>query len=92
MVTELLGDIPILGKLFTTTRTDTHRTDLVIIITPRLVQGPNEYVPCTVTPIPGGAVPALGWPAVSPVPSLSTSPALPLMPVTPVVPAVPAKP
>ena len=82
----LLGDIPILGKLFTTTRTDTHRTDLVIIITPRLVQGPNEYVPATVTPIPGGAIPALGLPAVSPVPGMTTSPVVPLVPVAPVAP------
>ncbi|AXH00877.1 type II secretion system protein GspD [Deinococcus wulumuqiensis] len=37
----LLGDIPVLGKLFTTTRTETHRSDLVIVVTPRLVVSPN---------------------------------------------------
>jgi len=37
----LLGDIPILGKLFTTTRTETRHTDLVIVVTPRLVVSPG---------------------------------------------------
>ncbi|AFZ67196.1 type II secretion system protein GspD [Deinococcus peraridilitoris] len=38
----LLGDLPIIGKLFTTTRTETRNTDLVIIVTPRLVLSPNQ--------------------------------------------------
>ncbi|WP_221091308.1 type II secretion system protein GspD [Deinococcus aquaedulcis] len=41
----LLGDIPVLGKLFTTTRTDTRRSDLIIVVTPRLVMSPNETPP-----------------------------------------------
>ncbi|WP_254605491.1 type II secretion system protein GspD [Deinococcus sp. JMULE3] len=41
----LLGDIPLLGKLFTTTRTDTRRSDLIIVVTPRLVLSPNEPLP-----------------------------------------------
>lgn len=32
-----LGDIPLLGQLFTTTRTDIHNTDLIIVVTPRLI-------------------------------------------------------
>lgn len=40
-----LGDIPVLGKLFTTTRTDTRRSDLIIVVTPRLVLSPNEPLP-----------------------------------------------
>lgn len=32
-----LGDIPILGALFTTTRTEQRHSDLIIIVTPRLV-------------------------------------------------------
>ncbi len=47
----LLGDIPFLGALFTTTRTDTHRSDLIIIVTPRLVMSPNEQSP-TLAPKP----------------------------------------
>lgn len=39
------GDMPILGRLFTINRTDTHRFALVIVITPKLVQGPNDDVP-----------------------------------------------
>jgi Flp pilus assembly secretin CpaC len=34
-----LMDIPILGELFKTTVTDEHFTDLVIVVTPRLVGG-----------------------------------------------------
>ncbi|MBZ9751731.1 type II secretion system protein GspD [Deinococcus sp. HMF7604] len=41
----LLGDIPLLGKLFTTTRTDTRRSDLIIVVTPRLVMSANETPP-----------------------------------------------
>lgn len=33
----LLGDIPIIGALFTTTRTQVTNTDLVIVVTPRIV-------------------------------------------------------
>jgi|GEM_PF-6726038 len=33
----ILGDIPIIGALFTNTRTETRHTDLVIVVTPRLV-------------------------------------------------------
>jgi len=51
----LLGDIPILGKLFSTTRTDTHRTDLVIVVTPRLVQGTRDPVLSTVSDVPAGS-------------------------------------
>ena len=32
-----LGDIPILGELFTTRRVDERETDLVIVVTPRLI-------------------------------------------------------
>ncbi|THF68535.1 type II secretion system protein GspD [Deinococcus sp. Arct2-2] len=45
-----LGDIPVLGKLFSTTRTDTRRSDLIIVVTPRLVMSPNE---APTTQIPG---------------------------------------
>lgn len=41
----ILGDIPVLGKLFTTTRTDTRRSDLIIVVTPRLVMSANESLP-----------------------------------------------
>lgn len=32
-----LGDLPWIGGLFTNTRTELHRTDLIIIVTPRLI-------------------------------------------------------
>jgi general secretion pathway protein D len=34
----ILSDIPVLGSLFGTTTTDTKKTELVILITPRIVQ------------------------------------------------------
>lgn len=37
----LLGDIPLLGELFKTTSTNTNDTDLVIVITPRLLTPPR---------------------------------------------------
>lgn len=43
-----LGDIPLLGKLFTTTRTENRRSDLVIVVTPRLIL-PGQSVN---TPLP----------------------------------------
>lgn len=33
----VLGDIPLLGALFTSTRTEYRKTDLVIVVTPRIV-------------------------------------------------------
>ncbi|MFN8509833.1 MAG: secretin N-terminal domain-containing protein [Deinococcaceae bacterium] len=33
----ILGDLPLIGGLFTNNRTEQHRTDLVIIVTPRIV-------------------------------------------------------
>jgi general secretion pathway protein D len=94
----VLGDIPLLGKLFTTTRTDTHRTDLVIVITPRLVQGPNERPAARVTPLPGvgellgppaplPAQPVAVPPAQPPVVPATPIPVAPLLPTTPALPA-----
>lgn len=40
----LLGDIPVLGKLFTSTTFSRGETELIILITPTIVN-PQEYVP-----------------------------------------------
>jgi general secretion pathway protein D len=37
----LLGDIPLLGALFTNTSTEQRQTDLVIVVTPRIVDMPE---------------------------------------------------
>jgi general secretion pathway protein D len=37
----ILGDIPLLGALFTSTRIEERETDLVIIVTPRIVELPT---------------------------------------------------
>lgn len=59
----LLGDIPILGELFTSRRTEQRRTDLVIIVTPRII-APGEYA----------SPAALGVPATDPEGGVSGSP------------------
>lgn len=42
----LLADIPILGKLFTSTSFNRGETELVILVTPTIVN-PEEYLPKT---------------------------------------------
>ena len=56
----ILGDIPIIGALFTSTSTEERETDLVIVVTPRIVDMPTlravraDAVPVVVeTPEPG---------------------------------------
>jgi len=39
-----LGDIPLLGKLFTSNSIDNTRNELVIVVTPHIVRGPGDTV------------------------------------------------
>lgn len=71
----VLGDLPILGPLFTTTRTDTHRSDLIIVVTPRLVMSPNET--------PGAAVGAPQSGAGQTPATVSAGPSAPVLPAAP---------
>lgn len=69
---RFLGDLSGIGKLFSTTRTDTRRSDLIIVVTPRLVMSPNEHAAETTpaalpaglkgTPTTGPSVPVPGQP------------------------------
>lgn len=55
----VLGDLPIVGRLFTTTRTDTRSSDLIIVVTPRLVMSANTvYNPPAVPSVPTASPPA----------------------------------
>lgn len=55
----VLGDLPIVGRLFTTTRTDTRSSDLIIVVTPRLVMSANTvYNPPVVPAVPTASPPA----------------------------------
>lgn len=55
----VLGDLPIVGRLFTTTRTDTRSSDLIIVVTPRLVMSANTvYNPPAVPAVPTASPPA----------------------------------
>jgi pilus assembly protein CpaC len=49
-VTPILGDIPVLGALFRSTRYQRQETELVVLVTPRLVAGLN---PDQVPALPG---------------------------------------
>jgi pilus assembly protein CpaC len=49
-VTPLLGDIPVLGTLFRSTRYERRETELVVLVTPKLVEPMN---PNQVPPLPG---------------------------------------
>jgi pilus assembly protein CpaC len=49
-VTPLLGDVPVLGALFRSTRYQRRETELVVLITPRLVSPLN---PDEIPPLPG---------------------------------------
>jgi general secretion pathway protein D len=51
----LLSDIPLLGELFKTTITEQRETDLVIIITPRLVMNTLPMLPVPTGPLPAPA-------------------------------------
>jgi pilus assembly protein CpaC len=49
-VTPLLGDIPVLGALFRSVRYERRETELVVLVTPKLVEAMN---PSQVPPLPG---------------------------------------
>jgi pilus assembly protein CpaC len=49
-VVPLLGDLPILGALFRSVRYERSETELVVLVTPRLVEGMN---PKQVPELPG---------------------------------------
>jgi pilus assembly protein CpaC len=50
-VTPVLGDLPVIGALFRSVRYQRKETELVVLVTPRLVEGMN---PGQVPPLPGG--------------------------------------
>jgi pilus assembly protein CpaC len=49
-VVPLLGDLPVLGALFRSVRYERNETELVVLVTPHLVEGMN---PSQVPPLPG---------------------------------------
>jgi pilus assembly protein CpaC len=46
----LLGDLPVIGALFRSVRYERNETELVVLVTPRLVEGMN---PAQIPPLPG---------------------------------------
>jgi pilus assembly protein CpaC len=49
-VTPVLGDVPVIGALFRSVRYQKKETELVVLVTPRIVEGMN---PAQVPPVPG---------------------------------------
>jgi len=45
----MLGDIPFLGNLFKYTSTTDNKTELLIFLTPHIVNSPAQLVPMSVT-------------------------------------------
>jgi len=71
----ILGDLPLVGQLFTNNNIDNERNELVIIVTPHIVRGPND----TISPGPAfHETPApQAFPTLPPgasIPSLSNQP------------------
>jgi type II secretory pathway component GspD/PulD (secretin) len=40
----ILGDLPLVGQLFTNNNIDNERNELIIVVTPHIVRGPNDAV------------------------------------------------
>jgi len=60
-----LSDIPVLGKLFTSERYIRNETELVILVTPYIVDGVKEEPGAKLAPAPGTPAPAVPGPTAS---------------------------
>ena len=82
-----LGEVPVLGALFRSTSYQNNRSELVFVITPRLVKPlpPNYALPTDTFIAPTRSDMILNG-------RLEGSPAAPVTPATPVAPDVPAEP
>jgi type II secretory pathway component GspD/PulD (secretin) len=67
----ILGDLPLIGRVFRNTNTTSNRNELIIVVTPHLL-GPND----TVNP-PSATQPGLGIPTPRPLPTLPPSAGFP---------------
>jgi general secretion pathway protein D len=82
-----LGDMPVIGRLFTSNRDVANRTEIVLLITPRVVR--NLVRPdIRFEEFPGGTDAMLGGTDAVAAPAAATG--IPGVPVAPVVPGYPA--
>jgi len=58
-----LGDVPLLGRLFSTQRNNNNKTEIVLLITPRIVRNINRPLASGVS-IPAGSETSIGAPAL----------------------------
>jgi general secretion pathway protein D len=74
-----LGQIPILGHLFSGQRTERAEIEVLVMLTPRVIRLPEAKVGARGVPVAGGEAQALG-PEAAPVPVPETPPAPPGQP------------
>ncbi|MDA8129058.1 MAG: tetratricopeptide repeat protein [Betaproteobacteria bacterium] len=85
-----LGDLPLLGRLFSDHHNERNKTEIVLLITPRVLRSDSTRQPA-LTEFPGGTENAIGGGfSVPPGQSQQTSP--PLQPAIPNPPPVPSAP
>jgi general secretion pathway protein D len=58
-----LGDVPLLGRLFSSQRNNNSKTEIVLLITPRIVRNLNRPVAGSVS-VPAGSEASVGAPAL----------------------------
>jgi len=91
----LLGDLPLLGRLFSNQRDELNKTEIVLLITPRIIRNierqelaQTEFFGGTESAASDQALQLRSVPGMSPVRPLGQ----PLRPIVPIVPAAPAAP
>jgi general secretion pathway protein D len=91
----LLGDLPLLGRLFANQRDELNKTEIVLLITPRIIRNierqelaQTEFFGGTESAASDQALQLRSVPGMSPVRPVGP----PVRPVVPVVPGVPAAP
>ncbi|MDB5092981.1 MAG: hypothetical protein JWO85_1082 [Candidatus Eremiobacteraeota bacterium] len=81
----LLGDLPLVGRAFRNVNTTSTRNELIIVVTPHVLDGANSTIPSA------ALMPGIGIPTARPLPTLPPNAAFPTPAPTPVrVPATPA--
>jgi general secretion pathway protein D len=85
-----LGDLPLLGRLFSNQRDERNKTEIVLLITPRVLRSDATRLPAltefrsgTENSIGGGGLPAVGVVAGQPMPSAAGVNPAPLTPQVP---------
>ncbi|MDB5042274.1 MAG: hypothetical protein JWN27_3000 [Candidatus Eremiobacteraeota bacterium] len=74
----LLGDLPLVGRAFRNVNTTSTRNELIIVVTPHVLDGANNAIPNA------ALMPGIGIPTARPLPTLPPNAAFPTPAPTPV--------